>query len=127
MYREDLEEYCEEVRKVAMEILKQIGKALGMKEEEMNMVFEDGRQGLRMNYYPPCPEPELVIGLSPHSDACGLTILLQVNEIEGLQIKKNGSWISVFPLPNSFIVNLGDTLEVCVCVCKILVELKLNF
>lgn len=110
--REDLEEYSDEVRKIAMEILKQMGKALGMKLEEMNIVFENGRQGLRMNYYPPCPQPELVIGLSPHSDACGLTILLQVNEIEGLQIKKDGSWISVLPLPNAFIVNVGDSLEI---------------
>ncbi|KAJ4726529.1 2-oxoglutarate (2OG) and Fe(II)-dependent oxygenase superfamily protein [Melia azedarach] len=54
-----------------------------------------------------------VIGLTPHSDASGLTILLQINEVEGLQIKKNGKWLPVTPvLPNAFIVNIGDTLEI---------------
>jgi len=65
-----------------------------------------------MNYYPPCPQPELVIGLNGHSNAVGLTILLQLNEMEGLQIKKDGMWIPVIPLPNAFVVNIGDILEV---------------
>ncbi|KAL2331278.1 hypothetical protein Fmac_018859 [Flemingia macrophylla] len=65
-----------------------------------------------MNYYPPSPQPEKVIGLTPHSDGVGLTILLQVNEVEGLQIKKNGMWVPIMPLPNAFIVNIGDILEI---------------
>jgi len=32
--------------------------------------------------------------------------------VEGLQIKKDGTWISVKPLPNAFIVSIGDVLEV---------------
>ncbi|CDP21600.1 unnamed protein product [Coffea canephora] len=87
-------------------------KALGMKLEDMTMLFEDGMQTMRMNYYPPCPQPELVMGLCPHSDADGLTILLQVNEVEGLQIKKAGAWVPVVPLPNAFTVNVGDILEI---------------
>ncbi|XP_059294631.1 oxoglutarate-dependent flavonoid 7-O-demethylase 1-like [Lycium ferocissimum] len=35
-----------------------------------------------------------------------------VNEIEGLQIKKNGAWIPVSYLPNTFVVYIGDILEV---------------
>nr|GMD04418.1 protein SRG1-like isoform X2 [Ipomoea batatas] len=56
--------------------------------------------------------PKLPPSFSPHSDADGLTILLQVNETEGLQIKKNGAWLPVVPIPNSLIVNIGDTLEI---------------
>jgi isopenicillin N synthase-like dioxygenase len=95
-----------------MKILKLMAKAIGMEYNYMKNLFEDGRQSIRMNYYPPCPQPELVIGLSPHSDATGLTILLQLNEIEGLQIRKDGMWIPVIPLPNAFVVNIGDILEV---------------
>ena len=87
-------------------------KALGMKLEDMTMLFQEGMQSMRMNYYPPCPQPELVRGIRPHSDATGLTILRQVNEVEGLQIKKAGAWVPVVPLPNAFIVNVGDILEV---------------
>ena len=95
-----------------MTILGVIAKALKMDENEMKELFEEGHQAMRMNYYPPCPQPDKVIGLAPHSDPVGLTILLQLNEMEGLQIKKDGIWIPIKPLPNAFIVNVGDILEV---------------
>ncbi|MED6118179.1 Protein srg1 [Stylosanthes scabra] len=66
---------------------------------------------MRMNYFPPCPQPEKVAGLNPHSDTIGLTILLQVNEVDGLQIKKDGIWVPIKPLPNAFVINIGDMLE----------------
>ncbi|KAG6670524.1 hypothetical protein I3843_Q058100 [Carya illinoinensis] len=75
-----------------------------MESSDMRCIFEEGMQSMRMNYYPPCPQPELAIGLHAHSDAVGLTILLQVNEMEGLQVRKDGMWIPVKPLPNAFII-----------------------
>nr|AAL79785.1 putative ethylene-forming enzyme [Oryza sativa Japonica Group] len=53
-----------------------------------------------------------VIGLSPHTDVVGLTLLLQVNDVQGLQIKRDGKWFSVDALSGAFIVNIGDTLEI---------------
>lgn len=111
-FRETLEVYSVEVNNLAMNILKQIAKALGMKLEDMTMFLENGQQSMRINNYPPCPQPELAIGLAAHSDPGGLTILLQVGETEGLQIIKDGLWTPVAPLPNSFIVNIGDILEI---------------
>ncbi|KAG8385356.1 hypothetical protein BUALT_Bualt03G0034600 [Buddleja alternifolia] len=111
-FRDAIEAYSAQVKILAMKILTQMAKALHMKAEEMKTLFEEGRQSMRMNYYPPCPQPELVTGLYPHSDANGLTILLQVNEIEGLQINKDGVWIPVSPLPNAFVINIGDILEI---------------
>ncbi|KAL2495338.1 2-oxoglutarate (2OG) and Fe(II)-dependent oxygenase superfamily protein [Forsythia ovata] len=100
-----------ELKILDMKILNLMAKALHVKDEEMNVVFEDGVQSMRMNYYPPCPQHELVTGLYPHSDSTALTILLQVNEIEGLQVKKDGVWIPVVPIPNAFVINIGDILE----------------
>lgn len=85
-----MEAYSAELRNLALKILDQIAKALKMDPNDMKELFEEGMQGMRINYYPPCPQPELVIGLNSHSDSVGLTILLQLNEMEGLQIKKNG-------------------------------------
>ncbi|XVE71547.1 hypothetical protein DITRI_Ditri10aG0159700 [Diplodiscus trichospermus] len=62
-----------------------MAKALGMDPNDMKVLFEEGFQSMRMNYYPPCPEPELAIGLNSHSNVAGLTILLQINEMEGLR------------------------------------------
>ena len=112
-FRDALEKYSSEVKSIAKILLAKMARALKIKPDEMEYLFgDDLGQKLRMNYYPPCPEPDQVYGLTPHSDATGLTILLQVNEVEGLQIKKNGKWVSVKPLPNAFVVNIGDMLEV---------------
>ena len=95
-----------------------MAKSLGIDQEIMFDLFRDDPQRLKFNYYPPCPKAEKVIGLSPHTDACGLTILLQVNEVNGLQIKKDGKWFPVAPLPGSFIVNVGDIIEVYIDVTQ---------
>nr|KYP57140.1 Protein SRG1 [Cajanus cajan] len=111
-FRDSLELYSQEIKNLAMVIIAHMEKALEVEEMEMIKLFKNLRQAVRMNYYPPCPEPEKVIGLTPHSDGVGLTILLQVNEVEGLQIKKNGMWVPIKPLPNAFIINIGEILEV---------------
>lgn len=90
-----------------------IAVALNIDVDEIEEMFENGMQSVRMNYYPPCPEPEKVIGLTPHSDGSGVTILLQVNGVEGFQIKKDGVWMPVKFLPQALAVNLGDIVEVC--------------
>lgn len=112
--RDALEQYSAALKELAMKTLYIMARALGMKAEDMNVLFEeDGTQMMRINYYPPCPQPELVMGLCPHTDAIGLAILLQVNETdEGLQIQKDGAWIPVPYLPHAFVVNIGDILEI---------------
>ncbi|KAL0542710.1 hypothetical protein IC582_017784 [Cucumis melo] len=110
--RETLEAYSTEVKKLAMVILDHLAGALKMDVEEMRELFGDGVQSVRMNYYPPCPVPDKAIGFSAHSDADALTILYQLNEVEGLQIRKDGRWIAVKPLPNAFVVNIGDIMEI---------------
>jgi isopenicillin N synthase-like dioxygenase len=111
-FRETIEAYSAELNNLAMKILKNIAKALKLKSEETKELFEGGVQSMRMNYYPPCPKPDQVIGLTPHSDSVALTILLQLNQMNGLQIKNNGIWVPVKPLPGAFIINIGDILEI---------------
>ncbi|KAK0579001.1 hypothetical protein LWI29_019533 [Acer saccharum] len=110
-FRETLEAYSADLKNIVAEILRQIRKKLRMDETEMTVLLE-GQQAMGFNYYPPCPQPEQVIGLPPHSDFGGITILLEVNDVQGLQIKKDGLWIPVKSLPNAFIINIGDTLEI---------------
>ncbi|XP_039022887.1 protein SRG1-like isoform X3 [Hibiscus syriacus] len=109
--RDTMELYSSELNNLYIAILAKMAEALNMKTEEMEFIGE-GRQAMRVNYYPPCHLPAQVIGLTPHSDASVITILLQLNEVEGLQIKKDGKWVSVKPLPNAFIVNIGDIFEI---------------
>jgi len=104
--------YSLELKKLCVTIIEFMSKALKIQNNELLELFEEMGQSMRMNYYPPCPQPDKVIGLNPHSDGTALTILLQLNEIEGLQIKKDGMWIPIKPLTNAFVINIGDMLEV---------------
>ncbi|KAE8734305.1 putative 2-oxoglutarate/Fe(II)-dependent dioxygenase [Hibiscus syriacus] len=110
-FRDDIEAYSVEVNNLALKILGFQAKALRMDPEDMK-IFKGGYQTFRINYYPPCPQPELAIGLTPHTDGVGITILLQINETEGLQIKKDGAWILIKPLPDALVVNVGDIMEI---------------
>ncbi|BAT12504.1 Os11g0129400 [Oryza sativa Japonica Group] len=71
-----------------------MAKAIGVEPKSLSSVFEGQARGLRMNYYPPCLKADKVLGLSPHTDLDGLTLLLQVNDVQGLQINKDGKWFS---------------------------------
>ncbi|XP_027361943.1 protein SRG1-like [Abrus precatorius] len=111
-FRDNLEKYSLELKKLCVTMIGFMTKALKIQPNELLEFFEEGGQAMRMNYYPPCPQPDQVIGLNPHSDAGALTILLQANEMEGLQIKKDGMWIPIKPLSNAFVINVGDMLEI---------------
>ncbi|KAF2305376.1 hypothetical protein GH714_004416 [Hevea brasiliensis] len=109
----NLESYILELQKLSMKLVGFMAKALKIDRKEMEEMFDDGMQSVGMAYYPPCPQPELVLGISPHSDAAGITILNQINGMDGLQVKKDGVWIPVSFLEGSLVVNVGDILEVC--------------
>ncbi|RVW71273.1 Protein SRG1 [Vitis vinifera] len=66
-----------------MMLLGFMAKALKLEKGEMEELFEDGMQSVRMTYYPPCPQPEL-----------------------------DGVWIPVSFLPDALVVNVGDILEI---------------
>jgi isopenicillin N synthase-like dioxygenase len=68
-------------------------------------------QGIALNYYPPCPQPELTFGLPGHTDPSIITILL-IDDVPGLQVLKNGKWVNIRPIPNTFVVNVGDQIQV---------------
>lgn len=63
------------------------------------------------NCYPPCPQPELVLGIDPHCDRSLLTVLQQ-GQVSGLEVSKDGKWYSVPPIKDAFVINLGDVSEV---------------
>ncbi|KAF6134986.1 hypothetical protein GIB67_023284 [Kingdonia uniflora] len=62
------------------------------------------------HYYPACPEPELTMGTTKHSDPDFLSVLLQ-DHISGLQALHQGQWVDVPPVPGALVVNIGDLLQ----------------
>ncbi|GLU13899.1 hypothetical protein SLE2022_305080 [Rubroshorea leprosula] len=41
-----------------------------------------------------------------------LYLMAKISEVEGLQTKKDGKWIPLKPLPNAFVINIGDIFEI---------------
>ncbi|KAH7687633.1 (S)-norcoclaurine synthase protein [Dioscorea alata] len=111
-FRDALDEYSMEVKKLANCLLGFMAKNLGLDPAEMARMLENGAQSMRINCYPPCPEDNKVLGLSSHSDASILTLVLQVNDVPGLQIRRNDKWFLVKPHPGAFVANIGDVLEI---------------
>ncbi|CAI0381953.1 unnamed protein product [Linum tenue] len=95
-----------------MKLMGLMAKALQTEAKKVEEMMDDGMQSVRITYYPPCPRPELVVGITPHSDASGITILNQVNGVDGLKIVKDGAWLPLTFLPHALVVNVGDILEV---------------
>ncbi|KAJ8535422.1 hypothetical protein K7X08_023142 [Anisodus acutangulus] len=89
--------------------MKVLSANLGLRENYLENAFggEDIGACLRVNFYPKCPQPDLTLGLSPHSDPGGLTFLLPDQHVAGLQVRRNSNWITVKPAPHAFIVNIG--------------------
>ncbi|KAF3450534.1 hypothetical protein FNV43_RR06619 [Rhamnella rubrinervis] len=65
-FRDDLEAYSSELQSLAHKLLHLMAKALKMNRNDIKEVFDQGSQSMRINYYPPCPQPDLVIGLNAH-------------------------------------------------------------
>lgn len=75
--RDVVSTYCREVRELGFKLLGLISLSLGLEEEYIKKVLGEQEQHMAMNYYPPCPQPDLTYGLLAHTNPNALTILLQ--------------------------------------------------
>ncbi|KAL6533390.1 Protein DOWNY MILDEW RESISTANCE 6 [Orobanche minor] len=110
-FKEIVINYCLEIRKLGLRLQGAISESLGLDTEYINNSLGQQGQHMAINYYPQCPQPELTYGLPAHTDPNTLTILLPDMQVTGLQILKDGKWLAVKPIPNAFVVNIGDQLQ----------------
>ncbi|CAH8385855.1 unnamed protein product [Eruca vesicaria subsp. sativa] len=112
-FREVCQEYAREVAKLAFKLLELISISLGLPGDRLTGYFKDQISFLRLNHYPPCPNPELALGVGRHADSGVITVLAQ-DSVGGLQVSRrsDGQWISVKPNPDAFIINIGNCMQV---------------
>ncbi|XP_004513519.1 flavonol synthase/flavanone 3-hydroxylase-like isoform X1 [Cicer arietinum] len=112
-YREVNEEYGKYLRGVADTLFKSMSIGLGLEEHELKEAAggDDMIYRLKINYYPPCPCPDLVLGVPAHTDMSYLTILVP-NEVQGLQASRDGQWYDVKYVPNALVIHIGDQIEI---------------
>lgn len=103
--------YAKAIHFLHKKLMEVILESLGLRSDYLQKDIEQGSQVIAVNFYPACPEPNLALGLPPHTDYGLLTILLQNQH--GLQIvDQSGKWQSVPVLEEGLVVQLGDHMEV---------------
>ncbi|VVA93441.1 unnamed protein product [Arabis nemorensis] len=110
-YRQVVAEYGDEMKKLAQMLLGFISQSLGLPcsciEEAVGEIY----QNITVSYYPPCPQPELTLGLQSHSDMGAITLLIQ-DDVGGLQLFKDAQWLTVPPMSHAILVLLADQTEI---------------
>ncbi|CAN6818540.1 unnamed protein product [Brassica oleracea] len=114
-----IEEYQKEMANLSHRLVSMVMGSLGLTHKEFRWLVPNitgsrtnsSQSFLQLNSYPVCPDPDLAMGLAPHTDSSLLTILYQGNipglEIQNLQAEKS-RWIGVEPVEGGLVVIMGD-------------------
>ena len=98
---------------LSKEIFESFALALDLDENYFKGMLNKPMVTMRLLSYPPQPivEDEDELGCGAHTDYECFTLLSQSNQ-QGLQIlNKNQVWIDAKPIPNTFVVNIGDLMQ----------------
>ncbi|KAK6236462.1 Oxoglutarate/iron-dependent dioxygenase - like 10 [Theobroma cacao] len=111
-----MDEYIAQLIKLAEKLSELMCENLGLEKNYIKEAFTGSKGpavGTKVAKYPQCPNPELVRGLREHTDAGGIILLLQDDQVPGLEFLKDGAWVQIPPSKNNTIfVNTGDQVEV---------------
>ena len=111
-----MDEYIAQLFKLAEKLSELMCENLGLEKGYIREAFSGNAGpsvGTKVAKYPQCPRPELVRGLREHTDAGGIILLLQDDQVPGLEFYKDGEWVVIPPSKNNTIfVNTGDQIEV---------------
>ncbi|XP_031479148.1 1-aminocyclopropane-1-carboxylate oxidase 5-like [Nymphaea colorata] len=114
-FKKTMVEFSNRLKELAVTILQIMDENLGLEKGYLNEKFK-GNEGqpffaTKVSHYPPCPRPDLIDGLRAHTDAGGIILLYQDDQVGGLQVLKDGHWVDVKPIPNTIVIDIGDQLE----------------
>ncbi len=108
-------EYYAVLETLSTDLMRLFALGLGLDEHFFDNKIDDHLTNMAANFYPPVDgEPmDNQYRRGPHSDFGTLTILYQ-DDTGGLEVlhRDTGEWLEVPVVPGSFVLNLGDLMEV---------------
>jgi len=120
-FRDTMQSYLAACAELSLTLLQAFCVGLDLPADFMHEDFAGKHTGfIRLNYYPVAdPQtaanssalPDADMGVHHHTDAGALTVLLQ-DDVGGLQVYKDGYWHEVPPVPDAFVINTGDMMQV---------------
>jgi isopenicillin N synthase-like dioxygenase len=109
--RPTLLRYQSEVTKLAIRVLRVFATALEQPQNIFEPIYTPApNQLLKIIRYPGRDVRSGDQGVGAHKDSGFVTILLQ-DDVKGLQVESEDGWIDAPPLRGSFVVNVGEILE----------------
>ena len=112
-FRDQLEAYYRSQLALVMHITRLIARSLDLPASYFDRAMERPGGTLRLLRYPPQPADAEFnqLGAGAHTDWGWLTLLAQ-DDSGGLEVQSAaGSWIRADPIPDTFVVNLGDLVS----------------
>jgi len=110
-FRERAEAYYRAVFDLGRTLFRGFALALDLPEDAFDEMANFPPSKLRMMHYPFDAQAEDAPGIGAHTDYECFTILLA--DMPGLEVMNGDSqWIDAPPIPGTFVVNIGDMLEV---------------
>jgi len=104
--------YQERVTALAIRVLQAFSAALEQPEDVFAPIYTPApTQLVKIIRYPGRDAREGDQGVGAHKDSGFVTILLQ-DRVAGLQVEGEDGWIDAPPVPGTFVVNIGEILEI---------------
>ncbi|KAF7816115.1 Gibberellin 2-beta-dioxygenase 8 [Senna tora] len=112
-FRVVLVEYGKHVSTIATTLFDAMVKNLDLKLDpsKRSSYISQTTGNVRVYRYPPCFDAKGGLGLEAHTDSSVVSILAQHDTVSGLQFLRHQRWLTLNPIPNTLIVNIGDMMQ----------------
>jgi len=105
-------DYQEKATALAIRVIQAFSAALEQPENVFEPIYSPApNQLIKIIRYPGRAAGESDQGVGAHKDSGFLAVLLQ-DRVAGLQVEGEDGWIDAPPVPGTFVVNIGEILEI---------------
>ncbi|KAI8813461.1 hypothetical protein BJ742DRAFT_788388 [Cladochytrium replicatum] len=123
-FKETILQWHSKAESLALEITPFIARSLNLSPDALSYLFNSPKgyppfSRMKIIRYPPANKDvdglgeaeDHGLGVGPHKDGGFLTVLAQ-DSVGGLQVQNfDGEWVNAPPLPYSFVINVGQQIE----------------